>query len=308
MQSPLYAVPPAVVFRSWGGWSEEEAERARVRRLLIRNGGDEPVSFRLTLPDADAAFAVSGACVGKATFDTITSVELAPGGTASLSVEFLAADDTGGAADEHVSELLVRTAYDTLHVPLAAVRDTREPKNGEPVEKRSAASVEEHWDDAPDSDDGESSAPPTAASQSATTRRASAARQAAAAASRRRLPRPGEEVELTPASLVGADTDELDFYAQLIKDDVANRAAELDEIRRAESAMQQPPPPPAPLVEGEAEAVRPLSPAPPQAPPAAARSPVRVVHIGADHPAARRPPAAPPCQGGGGGGSDAAFL
>ena len=145
----VYAVPQSLVFRSFASWSDDD--KAARRRLMLRNGYDFPVGFRLTLP-SNGAFRITGDCVSLATFDTITSVDLPPGGMAALTVEF----NPGSAASsegEVRDVLIVRMCRETLHVPLAAVRDGKTPTGGDPVEKRTAPSLGEHWDDLPDSDD-----------------------------------------------------------------------------------------------------------------------------------------------------------
>ena len=52
-----------------------------------------------------------------------------------------------GAPDAEVhDELVVRTRYETLHVPLAAVRDAKSPAGGEPAARHAPAGLDEHWD------------------------------------------------------------------------------------------------------------------------------------------------------------------
>ena len=77
-------------------------------------------------------------------------------------------------AAEAVDELLIRTVTETVHVPLAAVRDGRVPSGGEPTERRSAPTAREHWDEAAlDSEDEEES---EVVQQGASSARARAAR------------------------------------------------------------------------------------------------------------------------------------
>ena len=142
--SKIYSVPQSIVFRSFGA-----SDGPFTRRLLIKNGAADPCTFRLTLPSKTAAFSIAGQCVNMATFDTISSVQLSAGGTAALTIT-LQRDELADMA-EVVDELLIRTHEDTVHVPIAAVRDGRTPSTGEPVEKRSAPSRDEHWDEADDS-------------------------------------------------------------------------------------------------------------------------------------------------------------
>ena len=106
----VYAVPQALVFRSWAVSNGD----ATSRRLLLRHTGSLPMSFRLTLPK-HAALRVTGECVKRASFDLISSVELPPNGTTALVVDLL----HGAAAEEAElrDELLVRTQRETIHVP-----------------------------------------------------------------------------------------------------------------------------------------------------------------------------------------------
>ena len=92
----VYAVPQSIVFR------ECASEDAQLRRkLLLVNGGAEPVSFRLTLPSS-GLFRVEGECVACATFDAISSVEIAPGKAVTLTVHLLR-DDAAELPSESLS-------------------------------------------------------------------------------------------------------------------------------------------------------------------------------------------------------------
>ena len=254
----MYAVPQAIVFRAWASAAPGGEPGVSSRRLLLRNGSADPISFRLTLPTAGSPFHVSGDCVKLATFDTMSSVELAPGGTAALTVELghsLAAD-----RDEVRDELLIRTHAEVVHVPLLALRDSAASRDGEPQERRSAPTAREHWDEA-DSDDDErpihSSSGRSARPMDARECRAAldvASAQQRQQRSMQERAASGLEVALTPRACT--EPDELHFYQQLLKDDAAARAR----------APAVPPPPPPPggsvgagevaSVEGEAPRIR----------------------------------------------------
>ncbi|KOO24669.1 hypothetical protein Ctob_001891 [Chrysochromulina tobinii] len=176
----LYAVPQAIVYRSWAAGAAASGGTT-TRRLLLRNSDpSQSISFRLTLPSS-AALRVSGACVKRATFDNISSVDLPPGGTEVLVVELLHDAAASDGRAEIIDELLLRTHGETVHVPLVALRDDKVPKGGEPAERRSAPSAHEHWDeDNSDDDDrpicsshGRPSSRPSSAAGAATRQRGS---------------------------------------------------------------------------------------------------------------------------------------
>ena len=248
--SSLYAVPQAIVFRSW---ASDPSAKTTTRRLLLRNSdASVPLSFRLTLP-AHGAIRVSGACVKMATFDSITSVELPPGGTEALVVELLHDEAQADGRADIVDELLLRTHGETVHVPLVAVRDGRVPQGGEPSEQRSAPSPDEHWDE-DDSDDDERpicSSHGRPASHCGRGFGGVGAQQHRGRASVEERLAAGERVQLTPAGCT--EQDELQFYQSLLVEDVKARA------QREAAASVAPTAPP----------VAPAAPAmPPTAPPA----------------------------------------
>ena len=207
--------------------------------LIVKNGGEDPLTFRLTLP-SNAAFRIEGDCVKKATFDKITAAELAPGGSAVLTITLVPTAVAAEAA-EAVDELLIRTVTETVHVPLAAVRDGRVPSGGEPTERRSAPTAREHWDEAAlDSEDEEES---EVVQQGASSARARAARalESMGGGKGGMLPlRPGEELEvvkLTPARCT--ENEELVYYQQLLKDDMKERQKIAAEAAAAEMAAAE---------------------------------------------------------------------
>ena len=216
------------------------------RRLLLRNGDAEnPIAFRLTLP-THGAFSIKGDCLRRAALDTISCVELGPGGTAALVVQLAHAHAADAA--EVTDELVVRTRYDTMHVPLVAVREGQVPSGGEPTERRSAPSVQEHWDDDESDEDDRPicSSHGRVTATSAGLRRPQWEQQVAA----------GQSLKLTPAACT--EDGELDFYQQLITKKIVSRAAPPRAAQAPPPAEHAPPPP-----------------QPPQPPPAQ----VRVVHV-----------------------------
>ena len=240
----LYAVPQAVVYRSWAAGAAASGGTT-TRRLLLRNSDpSQSISFRLTLPSS-AALRVSGACVKRATFDNISSVDLPPGGTEVLVVELLHDAAASDGRTEIIDELLLRTHGETVHVPLVALRDEQVPKGGEPAERRSAPSAHEHWDE-DNSDDDER---PICSSHGRPSSRPSSAAGAGGAATRQRgsieeLVTAGLPVLLTPAGCT--EQDELDFYRTMLADDVKARAVAVPPPAAPPPKPAAPPAPPAP--------------------------------------------------------------
>ena len=229
----VYAVPQALVFRSWAVSNGD----ATSRRLLLRNTGSLPMSFRLTLPK-HAALRVTGECVKRASFDLISSVELPPNGTTALVVDLL----HGAAAEEAElrDELLVRTQRETIHVPLVALRDAKVPTGGEPTEIRSAPSVDEYWDE----DDSDDDQRPICSAHGRPSSAASTS-DGGGSSSRKVLQErlvSGAPMKLTPAPCT--ESDELAFYRKLMRDDaIKEAAAAVGPPPAAVLAPPQPPPP-----------------------------------------------------------------
>lgn len=240
----LYAVPQAVVYRSWAAGAAASGGTT-TRRLLLRNSDpSQSISFRLTLPSS-AALRVSGACVKRATFDNISSVDLPPGGTEVLVVELLHDAAASDGRTEIIDELLLRTHGETVHVPLVALRDEQVPKGGEPAERRSAPSAHEHWDEDNSDDDDR----PICSSHGRPSSRPSSAAGAGGAATRQRgsieeLVTAGLPVLLTPAGCT--EQDELDFYRTMLADDVKARAVAVPPPAAPPPKPAAPPAPPAP--------------------------------------------------------------
>ena len=121
----LYAVPQAIVYRSWAAGAAASGGTT-TRRLLLRNSDpSQSISFRLTLPSS-AALRVSGACVKRATFDNISSVDLPPGGTEVLVVELLHDAAASDGRAEIIDELLLRT-HEAMAMQLRPVIATTAP-------------------------------------------------------------------------------------------------------------------------------------------------------------------------------------
>ena len=117
--SSLYSVPSAVVFRAWAA---HEDPKPMTRRLILKNGADATISFRLTLP-RHAAFTVSGSLVQTAAHgDEVCNISLPAGGSTALTVTLHRehADEI-----ECTDELCVRMPDGWLHVPLVALRLNR---------------------------------------------------------------------------------------------------------------------------------------------------------------------------------------
>ena len=260
----MYSVPQAIVIRAW---AEDASASVTSRRLLIRNSEPQAsISFRITLP-THTAIRVSGPCIKRAAFDSISSVHLAPGGTEALTVEFLHDEARADNRAEIVDELLLRTHRETIHVPLVALRNTRVPQGGEPGERRSPPSTTEHWDE-DDSDDDDR---PICSSHGRPPRSRGGPSSGSArphSSLEQRLVS-GERVRLTPAGCT--EEGELDFYQAFLRDDAKARAAaaasascseasDASALRPAPVAPAAPPPaPPAPrmrLVQLDADAMR----------------------------------------------------
>ena len=241
----LYAVPQAIVYRSWAAGAAASGGTT-TRRLLLRNSDpSQSISFRLTLPSS-AALRVSGACVKRATFDNISSVDLPPGGTEVLVVELLHDAAASDGRAEIIDELLLRTHGETVHVPLVALRDEKAPKGGEPAERRSAPSAHEHWDEDNSDDDDR---PICSSHGRPSSRPSSAAGAGGGAATRQRgsieeLVTAGLPVLLTPAGCT--EQDELDFYRTMLADDVKARAVAVPPPAAPPPKPAAPPAPPAP--------------------------------------------------------------
>ena len=309
MEQRVYAVPQSIIFRQFVAWEASTANR----RLLLRNGNDHAVTFRLTLPK-NGAFRVTGDCVQRATFDTISSVSLPPGGQAALTIAFLLEELPAGAPDAEVhDELVVRTRYETLHVPLAAVRDAKSPAGGDPAARYTPAALDEHWDEAHSDDEDVVAYDRGGGSARGGSARGGGGKRSGARQGK--LVVPGDLVDLTPAGCT--ERDELDFYAGLIRDDVAQRAVEVEAARQELASRPQ-------TADGGADAgeletvsspARHISAAGhgfydtaarSQPPPVGPRSPVRVVQVTEAEAAMRRSmQPKPAAMNGGGGGSGA---
>ena len=306
MEQRVYAVPQSIIFRQFVAWEASTANR----RLLLRNGNDHAVTFRLTLPK-NGAFRVTGDCVQRATFDTISSVSLPPGGQAALTIAFLLEELPAGAPDAEVhDELVVRTRYETLHVPLAAVRDAKSPAGGDPAARYTPAALDEHWDEAHSDDEDVVAYDRGGGSARGGSARGGGGKRSGARQGK--LVVPGDLVDLTPAGCT--ERDELDFYAGLIRDDVAQRAVEVEAARQELASRPQ-------TADGGADAGELETVSSParhvsaaghgfydtaarsQPPPVGPRSPVRVVQVTEAEAAMRRSMQPQPAAMNGGGGS-----
>lgn len=211
----IYSVPSSICFRQWGPDSDQQT-----RRLLLKNGGDASISFRLTLP-GNAALKVSGADLEQATSE-LNYVELAPMATASFVVTFLPICASGSDIRESI---IVRTRRQWLHVSLFALKDAN--SQGPPDAYETPPQQREHWDnDSDDDDDWGDGAPVTGETGGRSPGR------------RKRLPKISSdgEVKVTPAKCT--DPDELSFYKQLIKEELEVETAK-QQAAEAESSLAE---------------------------------------------------------------------